>query len=303
MGSLLLENHAGSNPAAERNCNVRFFSAAEFFYGVEHMDRKDYYEHYQSNLQLLDCEMEQVKIAAQQAIGEKAWLEKMHRDQNQIATTDNRIKACTRLYTFLLCSWFEARLLKMLYENSSVAFTDQEITTIRSNQPNYKQMNQKWKESFSIAVCRSYGFSYIPNTDYTSQFVNGSIDQRNYSTVCSFFSDIADAIKIRNRLGHGQWDVQFNCNNTNVANYSFFTEYDNVQKLNMLKQAFNEIAEIINSYVTYKDKQNPNFNALIEKRINNVFQIKTRIQNSDFEKYARQLEKLHARKVEISKQN
>jgi len=38
------------------------------------MDRKDYYEHYQSNLQLQDCEMEQVKIAAQQAIGEKAWL-------------------------------------------------------------------------------------------------------------------------------------------------------------------------------------------------------------------------------------
>lgn len=267
------------------------------------MDRKDYYEHYQSNLELLDCEMEQVKTAAQQAIGEKAWLETMHRDQKQIAKTDYRIKACTRLYTFLLCSWFEARLLKMLYENSSVAFTDQEIATIRSNQPRYKEMNQKWKESFSIAVCRGYGFSYAPNTDYTAQFVNGSVEQRCYSTVCSFFSDIADAITIRNRLGHGQWDVQFNGSNTNVANYSFFTEYDNIQKLNMLKQAFNEIAEIINSYVTYKDKHVSNFNALIEKRINKVFQIRTRIQNSDFEKYVQRLEKLHARKVEISKQN
>ena len=303
MGSLLLENHAGSNPAAERNCNVRFFSGAEFFYGVEHMDRKDYYEHYQANLQLLDCEMDQVKIAAQRAIGEKAWLEKMHRDENQIATIDNNIKACTRLYTFLLCSWFEARLLKMLYENSSVAFTDQEIDTIRSDNPNYRKMSQKWKESFSISVCRSYSFSYNPNIDYTSQFVNGSIDQRNYSTVCSLFSDIDDAIKIRNRLGHGQWEVQFNCNNTNVANYSFFTKYDNIQKLTMLKHVFNEIAEIINSYVTYKDKRNPNFNALIEKRINNVCQIKTRIQNSDFEKYACKFEKLHARKVEISKRN
>ena len=91
------------------------------------MDRKDYYEHYQSNLQLLDYEMEQVKIATQQAIGEKVWLEKKHRDQKQIATVDKKIKACTRLYTFLLCSWFEARLLKMIYENSSVAFTDLEI--------------------------------------------------------------------------------------------------------------------------------------------------------------------------------
>ncbi|MBE6982193.1 MAG: hypothetical protein E7437_07735 [Ruminococcaceae bacterium] len=267
------------------------------------MDRSDYYGHYQANLQLLDCEMEQVKAAAQQAIGEKAWLEKKHRDQTQIATTANRVKACTRLYTFLLCSWFEARLLKMLYENSSVAFTDQEIATIRSNQPHYKEMNQKWKESFSIAVCRSYGFSYAPATDYTSSFANGSVEQRYYTTVCSFFSDIAEAITIRNRLGHGQWDIQFNGSNTNVANYAFFTEYDNIQKLNMLKQAFNEIAEIINCYVTNKDKHTSNFHAHIEKRINNVFQIKTRIQNSDFEKYARQLERLHARKVELSKQN
>lgn len=304
MGNLLSESHAGSNPAAERNCNVRFFSGAEFsFFGVEFMDRQDYYEHYQSNLQLLDCEMEQVKTAAQQAIGEKTWLETMHHDQNQIAKIDYKIKACTRLYTFLLCSWFEARLLKMLYENSSVAFTDQEIATIRSKQSNYREMNQKWKESFSIAICRSYGFSYTPNTDYTSQFVNGSIEQRNYTTVCSFFADIANAITIRNRLGHGQWDVQFNGSNTNIANYSFFVEYDNIQKLNMLKQAFNEIAEIINSYVTYKDKRNPNFNTLVGKRINNVSQIKTRIQNSNFGKYTQRLAQLHARKVENSKQN
>ena len=267
------------------------------------MDRQDYYVHYQSNLQLLDCEMEQVKIATQQAIGEKAWLNKEHRNQKQIAVIDNRIKACTRLYTFLLCSWFEARLLKMLYENSSVAFTDSEIATIRSKHTNYGEMNQKWKESFSIAVCRSYGFTYTPNTDYTSQFVNGSVSQRNYSVVCSFFADITDAITIRNRLGHGQWDVQFNSSNTNVTNYSFFTEYDNIQRLSMLKQAFNEIAEIINSYVTYKDKHNSNFDALIEKRIKNVYQIRTRIQKSDFEKYALKLGKLHERKVEVSKRN
>ena len=282
---------------------MRFLSGAGFFYGVEHMDRKDYYKHYQSNLQLLDCEMEQVKNTTQQAIGEKAWLEKMHRDQKQIVTIDYKIKACTRLYTFLLCSWLEVRLLKMLYEDSSVAFTDQEITNIRSNGQNYNKMNQKWKESFAIAVCKSYGFSHIPNTDYSSQFVDGSIEQKNYFTVCSFFDDIADAITIRNRLGHGQWDVQFNSSNTHVSNYHFFTEYDNIQKLNMLKRAFNEIAEIINSYVTYKDKFNPNFNSIIEKRINNLFQIKTKIQNSDFKKYAHHFEKRHARKIEISKQN
>ena len=259
------------------------------------MDRKSYYENYQANLMLLDCEIEQVKIAAQKAIGEKAWFEATHRDPKQIATTDTKIKACTRLYTFLLCSWFEARLLKMLYENSSVAFTDQEIADIRSKVPNYNEMSKKWKESFSIAICRSYGFSYTPNTDYTSQFVNGSMEQKSYTTVCDFFSDITDAITIRNRLGHGQWDIQFNGNNTGVVNYPFFTKYDNIQKLSMLKQAFNEIAEIINFYVIYKDKHNPNFNAIIEKRINKVSQIKNRIHTSDYQKYAYKLGQLHGR--------
>lgn len=266
------------------------------------MNREDYYKHYQANLDLLNCEMEQIKISTQQAIGEKAWLERMHRDPNQIAVVDRKIKACTRLYTFLLCSWFEARLLKMLYENSAVAFTDSEISRIRGKTSDYNTMSQKWKESFSIAVCRSYGFSYSANTDYTSCFVTGSIEEKNYTTILGLFNEISDAITIRNRLGHGQWDVQFYSDNTSVSNYPFFSTYDNIQKLDMLKQCYNEIAEIINSYVTCKDKTNPNFNVNISDRINRILQIKNRIQNCDYQKYVNQFELKHRRKVERNRQ-
>lgn len=249
------------------------------------MDRSDYYKHYQANIKLLDCEIGQVKKAAQTAIGKKAWQERKGYCTEQIEATETEIKACTRLYSFLICSWFEARLMKMLYENSSVAFTDAEIASIRQ----IKTMDEKWRTSFSIAVCRSYGISYAGDADYSSHFASGSIQQRNYSDIRSLFTDIRDAITIRNRLAHGQWETQFNSSNTNIANYDFLTDYDNIQKLDILKQCFDHIGEIISAYVTCKDKSTPDFDQRIRARIKQILEKKTRIQNSDYQKYARQL--------------
>lgn len=245
------------------------------------MDKSDYYKHYQANLELLECEINQVKKAAQAVIGKKAWQQKSGADSHQIMATEKEVLACTRLFSFLICSWLEARLMKMLYENSAVAFSDAEITQIR----NETQMASKWKKSFLIAVCKSYGFSYLGDIDYSSNFTAASIEQQNYINVCGLFNDIADAITIRNRLAHGQWDVQFNSANTAVATYRFLVDYDNVQKLDILKQCYNHIADIINAYVTYKDKSNPNFDQIIEKRIQLILDKKARIQNSDYKKY------------------
>lgn len=249
------------------------------------MDKSDYYKYYQSNIEFLDSEIAQVKKAAQTAIGKKTWEEKSETDPKQIAATEKEIRACTRLYTFLICSWFEACLMKILYENSSVAFSETDITLIR----NLKSMDMKWKTCFSIAVCKSYGFSYSGDIDHGSNFLTGSIEQQNYWDVYSLFVDISDAITIRNRLAHGQWEVQFNSSNTKVANYSFLTNYNNIQKLDILKQCYNHIADIISSYVTYKDKKDFKFNQGIREKIRLILNKKIRIHNSDYQKYASQL--------------
>ena len=249
------------------------------------MDRADYYKYYQSNIELLNCEIDQVKKATQTIIGKKNWQERMKVDAHQIAKTEKEIKACTRLFSFLICSWFEARLMKILYENSSVAFSDEEITQIR----NIKQMNQKWETAFLMAVCKSCGLSYSDNINYNDLFPAGSLKLQNYQNVCGLFSDISEAITIRNRLAHGQWEVQFNSSNTAVKEYSFLTDYDNIQKLDILKQCYNEIADIISSYVTYKDKRNPNFDNVIQKKLCTIFDKKTKIQKSSFRKYASKL--------------
>lgn len=249
------------------------------------MDKSDFYKDYQLNIELLDCEIAQVKKAAQAAIGKKEWQKKQRADLNQIAKTEKEIRACTRLYTFLICSWFEARLMKILYENSSAGFSDADITKIR----NIKTMEQKWRRSFLLSICKSYGFPYSSNIDYSSYFVAGSLAQQNYLTVCGLFDDISDAITIRNRLAHGQWEIQFNSANTAVENYSFLSKYDNIQKLDILKQCYNHIAEIINLYVTYKDKRNPNFENIIRRKLDLILEKRNRMQNMDYQRYAAQL--------------
>lgn len=253
------------------------------------MDKADYYSHYQTNLEMLNREIRQVKKLTQESIGKKAWQEKKGYDSRQIAATEKDINACTRLYSFLICSWFEARLMKILYENSSAAFSDAEINTIRQE----KTMENKWKYAFSMAVCKSYGFSYQNNTDYSPYFPSGSLAQKNYSAIYGLFSDLSDAITIRNRFAHGQWDVQFNSSNNAVAIYPFLTTYDNIQKLDILNQCFDHIGDLISAYVTQKDKTNPSFDQNVEKKIRMIFEKKTRIANSDFQKYAAKLGRLH----------
>lgn len=152
-------------------------------------------------------------------------------------------------------------------------------------------METKWKTCFLMAICKSYGFVYCKNKDYSADFAAGSIELENYLKVCDLFKDIGGAITIRNRLAHGQWEIQFNSKNTAIKRYDFLTDYDNIQKLEILKQCFNEIAEAISAYVTYKDKRNPNFDQMIQKKIQSILNKKIRIQRSNYQKYALRLGK------------
>lgn len=257
------------------------------------MDRHTYYSIYQENLNLLDIEIKQVKRIAQEAIGHKNWLERNGGNPQAMAVLEKEIEATTRLMTFLICSWFEARLMKLLYEESAVAFLDQEISQIRS----MKEMSKKWKTAYLVSVGKATGISYTGSEDYSIYYPQGSVAYNNYLDVLDMFSDIEDAITIRNRLAHGQWKTQFNSNNTNTCTYPFIVLYDNVQKLDILMQIFKTIAEIINKYVVYKDKNNPNFDLQVQQLVNIVKDKKKRISSVDFSKYADKLGNTYANRL------
>lgn len=263
------------------------------------MNKTDYYEFYQANLKLLECEMDQTKKTAQALIGKKYWQKNRGYCQSMLDATDREIQAATRLYTFLLCSWFEARLNKILYENSSAAFSKKKIKQLKSTMRN-GSMNQAWRNCFIFAFCKGYGFKYDKKktfSDYSSMLSSGSLAQQNFNNIVSLFDDIDEAITIRNRLAHGQWAFQLNADENKIHSYDFLTKYDNMQKLDILQQCYTKIAEIINMYVTYKDRNvvrtKSNFDQEIQKRIKIVYDKKASIAKKNYESYEQMLGKKH----------
>lgn len=254
------------------------------------MTRSEHYQYAQQNLLLLEKEISMVKKSAQALIGKFAWQQANNQPAKILDASRFEVLAATRLYTFLICSWLEARLTKIFYENSSCAFTDIEIELITN--PRHT-MEYRWKASFSLAVQKSYRFSSYPNLvhDYSSDFTPGSLSLTNYQLILSLFEDLADAITIRNRLAHGQWAVQFNSNNTHIKQYSLIQNYDNIQKLENLKGCFNQIGEILSMYVTYKDKQNPNFDQIVNQKLKLIIDKKLKAEKMDYSKYISSLKR------------
>ncbi len=196
--------------------------------------------------------------------------------------------ASTRLYTFLLCSWFEARLYKILYENSSVAFSDTERSTVTSA----RTMSEKWRNCLNMSICKSYGFAFNPTqNDYSTCFTIGSVDLAYYQKVYAYLDDIEYAITIRNKLAHGQWLTPLNSNRTNFAEaavQNFLNTNNNIQKLDLLYNVYKTIAEIISSYVVYKDKiSTNNFKNDLEKKIKKIDNFRQRINKTSFEDYCK----------------
>lgn len=267
---------------------------------MKEMLKSDYYSKYQNNLEMLEIEMELVKRMIQTHLGRLEWEKMNANNKGQIDKQEQNVLAGTRLYSFLLCSWFEARLYKIVYEDSSIAFTTSEISCVMSQ----KQMDQKWKYCFIYAICKNYGFAYVQGKDYSSDFAPNSIDKENYEEVIHMLNDIEEAITIRNRLAHGQWSVQFNASRKKVASYDFFTKYNNIQQLITLKEIFSLIAEIISDYVVFKDKTNGtrDFNFYINNKVKKIKMMKKRLQKQEFKKYCNSFLRLENKKREVYKE-
>lgn len=252
------------------------------------MDRQSLYEIYQENLELLENEMQQVKKMTQINLGRLYYEKAKEKKQGNIPKLEYDVLGSTRLYTFLLCSWLEAWLKKILYENSSAAFTEMERESILSA----RKMSEKWTMCLNMSVCKSYGFSFcLKKNDYSADFAVNSEELQNYQKVSAFLAKIEQAITVRNRLAHGQWSRPLNSRCTGLAEqgvYDFFSDNDNIQKLDLLHKIYKDIAEIISAYVVYKDKVlTQNFKKEIEKRIEKIVHCQRRIEKSDLDNYCK----------------
>ena len=83
------------------------------------MNREQLYNIYQTNLELLENELVQVKRMAQANLGKLCYAKLEEKELGEIQKREKDVLGITRLYTFLLCSWLEARIKKILYEGWS----------------------------------------------------------------------------------------------------------------------------------------------------------------------------------------
>lgn len=120
-----------------------------FCWGMKWID-KIYINIYQNNLELLENELGQVKKMTQINLGKLYYATLERKELGEIKKNERYVLGSTRLYTFLLCSWLEARLKKILYESSSVAFSERERSIVLSS----RTMSEKWKKCLNISVCK-----------------------------------------------------------------------------------------------------------------------------------------------------
>lgn len=258
--------------------------------GADHeMDNQEKYESNNKNIELLKIQIEYIKKELKNEL--VRW--KLSKDNNypnhRIHYGENfkkKILALKRLYTFLISTWFEAQLMKVIYDKSSGAFTDEEQKAILE----IKQIINKIKYIFNLTICKKYGVPFIgEEVNYTEKLPNERTKKQYQFILEIIEKDIDMAILVRNRLAHTQWEVQFNSRGSNAIEIELFRKYDNIQKLDMLYNNYKLYTELLERYITVRDVKMDTFQLEIDKLIERIEQNKIRIEKSNYLKYLNNL--------------
>lgn len=255
------------------------------------MNRGDFYRIYQENLMMLEQEMGIVKKYVQISLGRYEYEKDLGRNTSFYET---ETLAGTRLFCFLMCAWFEARLYKILYEDSSEGVSDSEIVAINAK----RTIGEKWKVSYHVAICRKHGFAYQVNKDYSMGFTIED-DRNNYLLVEGLLNEIDKAIIVRNRLAHGQCKTPLTSSRTNISTeiLNYLNQYDNIQKLDYQFKYYKLIAEIINDLAVSNETYKRNITSKMELIKTN----REAIIKRKFEKYCKPFVKKEKQKQEMNR--
>ncbi|QEY26384.1 hypothetical protein [Neisseria zalophi] len=180
----------------------------------------------------------------------------------------------TRLYALLLANWFEVKLFKIINENSSAAFKPNEVEQIQE----CRSISEKWQATYKISIEKIMQKGL-------NNFDNINIQDLSNIFQSDYFIEIENLIQIRNKLAHGQWNIQLNHKQTNINNsLKFLDKYQSYSHLKLLRSKLEKISKIIETIVIYKDKENKNFSKILNKLKNEIDNIDSRLNNINDEK-------------------
>ncbi|WP_433912289.1 hypothetical protein [Staphylococcus sp. LKG3-3] len=238
------------------------------------LSKNDLYEIYQKNLLAANNQLSIVEEICKSKRAEYYYFKEHDSERKNNALHD--YISSTRLYAFLLGNWYEIKLYKLIYDNSSAAFDDSEIAIIKGKQT----ISDRWKEVYRISLNKVRASGLLEIAELEIREIDRIISD-------DYFTEIDDLILTRNRLAHGQWDTQLNNNQTNLNPLNFLVRYKTYNHLRLLRNKLDNISKIIECLVVFKDKTSETFNNDLTKYLKEIEKIETRILNADDRKDAK----------------
>ena len=242
---------------------------------AQQLTKEDLYLIYTENIRYANFQLEAIRRQTRQLAGEYYWYISKNKECQIKKNLKDELKALTNLYAYILGSRFELQLMKILHENSTVAFTDAELQTIKGKKTTY----EKWCECLEI--------SFRKSTDIDWEDVNGNNLLELFRDNNSYLEDFQEFITMRNRLAHGQWSTQLNSQGTKESTPGALNKYDDISKLVLLSNKLDTMVEIVETIVIYREKNNEKFKNKISDLIKENKIIDCRIKNSSLKKYVR----------------
>lgn len=232
------------------------------------LTKKDFYIIYQTNLIAAKGQLDVVETLCKE---KRAFFYIFQNNQARNKKAESEYNACKRIYALLLGNWYEIILYRIIYDKSSAAFSETEIEQINCE----KSISKKWNLVYTIS--RNKAENTFPISELPDFSIYFSSD---------YFKEIEELIMMRNRLSHGQWDIQLNSNKSNIRGLNFFIKYKNFAELRLLRNKLDKMSLIIETLVASKDKTESTFkNRLIQLKTE-IDIIDRRINNADDKKAA-----------------
>jgi len=127
---------------------------------------------------------------------------------------ETNIYSYTKLLSYLIVCWSEARIMKLIYEpevtytnkvgtfTKRKSFTQSEIENIYSS----STLKDKWLKAVQIAISKHHNVPINSNFPSSLPFTSRS----RYLEIEDLISNkLLNSIELRNRIAHGQWKQAF----------------------------------------------------------------------------------------------
>ena len=236
------------------------------------LTKQQLYGIYQSNLIMCEIQIDINKKNTNKIIGEYYWNLQNNPQNSRLDRLKLELQASQRLYMFLLGNWFELRLYKILYESSRVSFNEMELDEINQE----KSIGDKWKKSFKIAI------NHISSTESWEEITRDYIDKMFQD---EYIKEIQDVITARNRLAHGQWDIQLASSGKTERTPELLVKVLNMQQAVEFYNKLKGLAEFLELFVIYKEKDTSDFEQKVHSIVDRINNTGSRVDNKDYDKY------------------